>query len=179
MTDPRPVPIILPYKGKSPTLAEGAYISPGCCVIGDVTLGVDANVWFGSVIRGDDEPIVIGARTNVQDGCVIHVFGGRFRTTIGAEVTVGHGARLHGCTIEDRAMIGIGAVVLDGAVVETGAIVAAGAVVSPGKRVKAGEMWVGCPAKMLRATRPEETETILENARLYVARAKQFRAEGM
>lgn len=171
-------PIILPYRGKSPKFGTGAYAAPGVCLIGDVTLGDQANVWFGSVIRGDDEPIVIGARTNIQDGCVIHVFGGKFATTIGADVTVGHGARLHGCTIEDLAMIGIGAVVLDGAVIETGAIVAAGAVVAPGKRVKRGEMWAGCPAKLARAVRPEEMETIIENARHYVERAAEFRASG-
>jgi gamma-carbonic anhydrase len=147
---------VLPFKGIWPTIGANVFIAPNAFVVGQVTIGDDASLWFNVVVRGDDHWVRIGARTNVQDGTIIHVFKDAHPTDIGSDVTIGHGAILHGCTIADRAMVGIGAIVLDGAVIESDAIVAAGAVVSPGKRVKAGEMWAGCPAKPMRAVRPEE-----------------------
>ena len=145
---------ILTYQGKTPIVPDTAFIAPGAWVIGDVTLDEEVSIWFGCVLRGDDNAIRIGRRTNVQDGTVIHVTEVHHPTIIGARVTIGHGARLHGCNLEDDCLIGIGSVVLDGAVVESRAIVAAGAVVPPGKRVPAGQLWTGNPARYLRDVRP-------------------------
>jgi len=158
---------VLPFKGIWPTVGANVFIAPNAFVIGQVTIGDDANLWFNVVVRGDDHWIRIGARTNVQDGTIIHVFKDAHPTDIGSDVTIGHGAILHGCTIADRAMVGIGAIVLDGALVESDAMVAAGAVVSPGKRVKAGELWAGCPAKPVRAVRPEELAFMRANVPNY------------
>ena len=167
---------VLPYRGVWPTLGANVFLAPSCYVIGQVTIADDANLWFNVVVRGDDNWIRIGARTNVQDGTIIHVFQDLFPTSIGADVTIGHSAGLHGCTIEDRAMVGIGAIVLDGAVVEQDAIVAAGAVVSPGKRVKRGEMWAGCPAKLVREVKPEEREFMKVNVPNYCDLAGEYLA---
>jgi len=112
-----PSPLILPFDGKRPILAPGAWIAPGAVVLGDVEIGEDSSVWFGSVVRGDIHSIRIGARTNLQDHCVVHVTRGRFSTTIGDEVTVGHRGTVHGCVVHDGALVGIGATVLDGAVI--------------------------------------------------------------
>ncbi|MGB0694497.1 MAG: gamma carbonic anhydrase family protein [Rhodospirillaceae bacterium] len=142
--------LIGPFGDKSPQIDETAWVAPGAVVIGDVTIGPGTSIWFGVAIRGDDHFVKIGARTNVQDGTVIHVTLETNPTIIGDEVTIGHGARLHGCTLEDGCLVGIGAVVLDGAVIEKGAMVAAGALVTPGRRVPAGELWGGSPARKLR-----------------------------
>jgi carbonic anhydrase/acetyltransferase-like protein (isoleucine patch superfamily) len=158
---------LLPYRGVWPTIGANVFIAPNAFVIGQVTIGDDANLWFNVVVRGDDHWIRIGARTNVQDGTIIHVFKDAHPTDIGSDVTIGHGAILHGCTIADRAMVGIGAIVLDGARVESDAMVAAGAVVPPGKRVNSGELWAGCPAKMVRAVRPEELTFMRDNVPSY------------
>jgi carbonic anhydrase/acetyltransferase-like protein (isoleucine patch superfamily) len=167
---------VLPYRGVWPTLGADVFLAPNCFVIGQVTIAEKANLWFNVVVRGDDNWIRIGARTNVQDGTIIHVFKDLFPTTIGADVTIGHGAVLHGCTIEDGAMVGIGAIVLDGALVEQDAIVAAGAVVSPGKRVKRGELWAGCPAKLVRPLKPEEREFMKVNVPNYCELAGEYLA---
>jgi len=167
---------LLPYRGVWPTIGPDVFLAPSCFVIGQVTIAERANLWFNVVVRGDDNWIRIGARTNIQDGTIIHVFKDLFPTTIGADVTIGHGAVLHGCTIEDGAMVGIGAIVLDGALVEREAIVAAGAVVSPGKRVKQGEMWAGCPAKLVRELKPEERAFMRVNVPNYCELAGEYLA---
>ena len=171
-----PARTILSYKDASPRLGEGVFIAPNAVVIGRVELGDRASVWFNCVIRGDGNYIRIGAETNVQDGTIIHIATDLYPTIIGERVTIGHGAIIHACTIEDDTMIGIGAIVLDGAVVERGAIVAAGAVVSPGKRVRSGEMWSGCPARLQRSVKPTETEFIARNAKEYCELAAAYRA---
>ena len=168
--------VILPYKGVLPQFGTDVFIAPNAVVIGLVELGDRANVWFNCLIRGDGNYIQIGSETSVQDGTIIHIATDRFPTIIGQRVTIGHGAVIHACTVEDDSMIGIGAIVLDGAVVERGAIVAAGAVVSPGRRVPAREMWAGCPAKFQRAVKPSETEFIARNARNYCETAATYRA---
>jgi carbonic anhydrase/acetyltransferase-like protein (isoleucine patch superfamily) len=173
---PASAPVILPHHGITPTLGEKVFIAPGAIVIGDVAIGARASVWFGCVVRGDDNYIRIGDDTNIQDGTIIHISKDMHPTVVGSRVTVGHGAILHGCTVEDDAMIGIGATVLDGAVVCRGAVVAAGAVVSPGKRVGPGEMWAGVPAKLQRAVKPEETAFIARNAPHYHALAMSYLA---
>jgi gamma-carbonic anhydrase len=167
--------LILPYKGAVPSFGADVFVAPNAVVIGNVTVGDRASIWFNCLVRGDGNYIRIGPETNIQDGTIIHIATSTHPTIIGARVTVGHGAIIHACTIEDDTMIGIGAIVLDGAVVERGAVVAAGAVVSPGKRVKSGEMWAGCPAKFQRAVKTAETEFIARNAKNYCETAATYR----
>lgn len=155
----------------SPQIADTAFVAPGAVVIGDVTVGDGASIWYGCVLRGDEEAIEIGAMTNIQDGSIIHSTNGDGPTLIGAGVTIGHRAVLHGCRVHDGAMIGIGAIVLDGAVVERGAIVAAGAVVTPRTIVAAGQLWSGCPARPLRATKPSEQAFVASNPEHYRSQA--------
>ncbi|MBP2229001.1 carbonic anhydrase/acetyltransferase-like protein (isoleucine patch superfamily) [Azospirillum agricola] len=170
-----PGAIIQPFKGILPRIAPDAYIAPGAVVVGDVTIGAEASVWFGCVLRGDDNPITVGPRTNIQDGTIIHVMLNEHPTVIGADVILGHGVRLHGCTLADRCLIGIGAIVLDGAVVESDAMVAAGAVVTPRKRVGRGQLWAGSPAKMLREVTPAEIEFMAFDVRHYAGLARTYR----
>lgn len=167
--------LILPFKGTAPTIADDCFIAPNATVIGDTIIGAGTSVWFGCVIRGDVHEIRIGERTNIQDGTIIHVTGGKLGTYIGSDITIGHGAVLHACTLEDGCFVGMGAMVLDGAVVESGAMVAAGAVVTPGKRVKAGELWAGNPAKMMRPLKPEEIAFFPVSADKYKTLADTYR----
>ena len=131
-----------------PSLPPSAWIADTATVRGDVTLGEDVSVWFGAVLRGDEAPITVGDRTNIQDGAVLHVSAG-FPCVVGCEVTIGHGAVVHGCTVEDGALIGIRATVLDGAVIGEGAVVGAGAVVPPGMHLPPGMLALGVPAKVV------------------------------
>ena len=163
-TDP---PLILVHHGVAPKFGDKVWVAPGAVVTGDVVLGDRASIWFGCIVRGDDNYIRVGDDTNVQDGTIIHIAKDTHPTIVGARVTVGHGAILHGCVVEDDAMIGIGATVLDGAVVGRGAVVAAGAMVPPGKRVGPGEMWAGVPAKLQRPVKEAETAFIARNAGHY------------
>jgi carbonic anhydrase/acetyltransferase-like protein (isoleucine patch superfamily) len=139
------------YMGLRPAIGRNVYLAPTAVVIGDVTLGEGSSVWFGTVVRGDVMPIVIGARTNLQDGSVIHVTGGQTSTTVGDDVTVGHMVLLHGCTVGNRVLVGMGSVVLDGAVIEDDAVVGAGSLVTPGTRIPSGSLAMGRPAKVVRA----------------------------
>ena len=166
-----------PFRGLHPTVGERVFLAPGAQVTGDVTLGDDVSFWFHTVARGDVNWIRIGARSNIQDGSVLHVTHETHPLKIGAGVVVGHAAVLHGCTIEDGALIGIGARVLDGAVVETGAQVGAGAVVTPGQRVPAGHLALGLPAKVVRPLSPEESEAIGRITARYVRLKERYRAE--
>jgi len=156
------VSLVLPYRNHSPIIAPDAFIAQNATVIGDVEIGARANLWFGVIVRGDVNRIRIGSRTNVQDGTMVHCtgMGGDFPTLIGDDVTIGHMVVLHGCTLEDKCMIGIKAVVMDGVVVESGAMVAAGALVTPGKRVRKGELWAGSPARKLRELGPDDLRMI-------------------
>ncbi|MBU6234740.1 MAG: gamma carbonic anhydrase family protein [Alphaproteobacteria bacterium] len=142
--------MILPYKGVTPTIHETAYVAANAAVIGDVVIGANSGIWYGCTVRGDVNIIRIGSGTNIQDGTVIHVATHGRGTHIGNDVTVGHMALLHDCTIEDGAYIGMQACVMDGAVVEKRAFVAAGALVTPAKRVPSGQLWAGRPAKYVR-----------------------------
>jgi carbonic anhydrase/acetyltransferase-like protein (isoleucine patch superfamily) len=168
---------ILPYQGTLPTIHADAFIAPTAVVIGDVVIGAGSGVWFNCVIRGDVHEIRIGERTNIQDGTIVHVTSGKFGTYIGSDITIGHGAILHACTLEDGCFIGMGATILDGAVVETGAMVAAGAVVTPGKRVGKGELWAGNPAKMLRPLSEQDMAFFPKSAANYAALAERYRTE--
>ncbi|MDN7013527.1 gamma carbonic anhydrase family protein [Methanoculleus sp. FWC-SCC3] len=150
------------------------FIAENATVIGDVSLGDDVSVWFGAVVRGDRDTITVGAGSNIQDNAVVHTTPD-FPATIGAEVSVGHAAILHGCTIRDRVLVGMGAVVLNGAVVGEGSIIGAGAVVTEGKDIPSNSLILGVPGKVVRETTPEQQESILHNAQEYVKLAGRYR----
>ena len=147
---------VLPFRGVVPTLADDVYVADSATVIGDVRIGEGTGIWFGCVLRGDVNEIRIGARTNLQDGTIVHVSSHGQGTYVGDEVCVGHMALLHACTVESNAFVGMRACVMDDVVVEAGAMVAAGALVTPGKRVRAGELWAGSPAKCVRDVTEDE-----------------------
>lgn len=166
-----PQAIIRPFGDVWPRIDDSAFIAPGAVVVGDVTIGAESSIWYGCVLRGDDHAIRVGARTNIQDGTVIHVFNdGRTQhaTELGDGVIIGHAAKLHGCKLEDGCLIGIGAIVLDDARVESQALVAAGALVAPGKVVAAGQLWAGNPARYKRDLTEEERGFLGWNAAHYV-----------
>ena len=162
------------FEDKSPRIAESAYIDPAAVVIGDVVIGADSSIWPGTVLRGDEQAIRIGERTNLQDGTVVHVTHdgpytpGGFPTLIGSRVTVGHRAVIHACTIENDCLIGMNAVILDGAVVRSNTIVAAGSVVGPGKELEGGYLWLGSPARRIRPLSPEEQASLRYSGDHYV-----------
>jgi len=171
------------FQNHTPHLGERAFVDASAVVLGDVELGADSSVWPLTVIRGDMHRIRIGARTSVQDGSVIHVSHagphakrGGFPTLIGSDVTIGHKAVIHACTIEDAALIGMGALVLDGAVIGKHAFVAAGAVVSPGKVVGEGELWVGNPARCVRRLDDAQIEGLYYSAAHYVRLKDEYLA---
>jgi carbonic anhydrase/acetyltransferase-like protein (isoleucine patch superfamily) len=159
---------------KKPEVGPGAFVAPTASLVGDVRLGAHASVFYGAVLRGDAGAVTVGERSNIQDGCVIRTGAGGLGerdadARIGARVTVGHQAVLHGCTVEDEALVGMGATLLAGSTVERGAMVAAGAVLAPGACVPAGEIWGGNPARLLRALKPNEAAFLAESAEHYVA----------
>jgi carbonic anhydrase/acetyltransferase-like protein (isoleucine patch superfamily) len=158
----------------APLLGRGVFLAPNATVIGDVHLGDESSVWFGAVIRGDVFPIRFGARTNVQDGSVVHVTGGQAATTVGDDVTIGHMVLLHGCTVGHRCLIGMGSVILDGAEIGDDCLVAAGSLVPPRMKIPARSMVVGRPAKRLREVNDADLTMIREGARLYVEYARTF-----
>ncbi len=141
---------VYPFGDLTPKIDPDAWVAPGAQVIGDVVMGADSSVWYNAVVRGDIMPIAIGARSNIQDGTVIHVTGGRAATSIGEDVLVGHLAMLHGCTLMDRSFVGLGAIVMDGCVIEEEGMLGAGALLSPGKRIGRRELWLGRPARRVR-----------------------------
>ena len=163
------------FQGLSPVLGQRVYVDQAATVIGDVVLGDDVSIWPGTVLRGDVNSIRVGARSNIQDGSIIHVthdgpYGqaGGFATIIGADVTIGHGAIVHACVIEDTCLVGMGSIILDGAVVKTNGFVGAGAVVPPGKTVGSGELWLGNPARCVRRLSSEEIKQLYYSAQHYV-----------
>lgn len=166
--------MIRPLDGKTPRLGRGVFLAEICAVIGDVELGDDASIWFGTVVRGDVMPIRIGARTNVQDNTVVHVTAGRFGTVIGNDCTIGHGAIVHACTIEDHCLIGMGSIILDGARIGTGSLVGAGALVTPGTDIPPGSLVLGSPAKVKRPVTASERAQIEDGARHYVELARRY-----
>jgi carbonic anhydrase/acetyltransferase-like protein (isoleucine patch superfamily) len=166
------------FGGVSPRIDPSVFLATGCVVVGDVELGVGASIWFGAVVRGDVNSVHIGARTNIQDQAVVHVTGGSHPTWIGEDVTVGHQAVLHGCTVKDRCLIGIGAIVLDGAVVGEEAIVGAGALVPPGMVVPPRSLVMGSPARVKRTLTDVDVEGLRSSARRYVDCAARYRTEG-
>ena len=167
--------MIKPFRDKLPDIHPGAYVEESAQIIGDVTVGEASSIWFNAVVRGDVHYIRIGARTNIQDSCVLHVTKDTHPLIIGDDVTVGHNVTLHGCTVRDRCLIGMGAVILDGAEVGEESIVAAGALVKEGMKVEPRTLVVGVPARMARSLTDDEVERIKRSARNYIAYSNDYR----
>jgi carbonic anhydrase/acetyltransferase-like protein (isoleucine patch superfamily) len=165
---------VYPYRGVWPTVAEDAFIAPTAVLIGDVTVESGANVWFGAAIRGDVAPIHIGARSNVQDNCVLHADEG-VPCEIGADCTLGHSAVVHGARIADHVLVGMRAIVLNGAEVGAECILAAGTVIPEGKRIESGQLVMGVPGKVVRPITEAERERIYDGSRHYAERAQEYR----
>lgn len=162
------------YLGHQPDIADSAWVDDSAVVTGQVALAEDVSVWPLVSVRGDIGTITIGARSNIQDGSTLHITHdsdyapGGFNLSIGVDVTVGHNVILHGCTIEDECLIGMGSIVLDGAIVQKGALIGAGSVVSPGKIIEGGYLWLGSPAKKIRELNEQEKSFFLYSAKHYV-----------
>lgn len=167
--------MIYPFKGVYPKIHESVFLTDDVIIIGDVTIEEDSSVWFGSIVRGDIHSIYIGARTNIQDNCSLHVTWDKFNLTIGADVTIGHGAILHGCAIEDGCLIGMGAKILDGAVIGKESLVAAGALVTQKFTVPEGSLVAGMPAKVIRSLSEKEREYGKKSAQNYQQYIAQYR----
>ena len=171
------------YNGILPSLGQGVYVDPAAVVIGDVELAEDSSIWPCAVVRGDVHQIRIGARSNIQDGAVLHVTHdgdytpGGSPLLIGADVTVGHGAVIHACSIEEACLIGMNATVLDGALIRKHSMVGAGAMVSPGKIVGEGELWLGNPARFVRKLSDVEIEKLHYSAHHYVRLKNRYLAQ--
>ena len=167
---------ILPYKGVWPRIASTAFIAPTAVIVGDVEIGEEASVWFGAVLRGDNEPISIGERSNIQDLCVIHTDMG-YPATIGQDCTIGHRAILHGCTVGDGSLVGMGAILLNGAVIGRGCLIGAGALVPENKVIPDNSLVIGAPGKVVRSLDAAAADRLIESAANYVATWKRFAAE--
>lgn len=172
---------LIPFGGHAPQVDGSAFIAPGARLIGDVEVGPEASIWYNCVLRGDVNRIQIGARTNIQDGAVLHVDSpkaGReagHPTLIGEEVLIGHLAMVHGCMLHDRAFVGLGAIVMDGCEVESDAMLAAGAMLTPGRRIPSGQLWAGRPAKYVRDLSDADMAGMRAGVAHYVALAKAHR----
>jgi carbonic anhydrase/acetyltransferase-like protein (isoleucine patch superfamily) len=165
---------LLPHGDALPEVAPSAWVAPGAYVVGAVHLKEESSVWYGAVLRGDTEPIRIGARTNIQDGCVLHADPG-YPAIVGDDCVIGHNAIVHGCEIENGCLVGMGATILNGAKIGEGSIVAAGALVPEGKEFPAKSLVVGIPAKRVKDVSEEQTEDIARGVRTYVERAASHR----
>jgi carbonic anhydrase/acetyltransferase-like protein (isoleucine patch superfamily) len=167
---------VISFNGITPSLHASVFLAEGSRIVGDVAIGEESSVWFNAVVRGDVHWVRIGRRSNVQDGAMLHVTHNRFPLTIGDEVTIGHAAVLHGCTIEDRCLIGMGAIVLDGAQVRRGSMIAAGALVREGFEVPVGMLVAGVPAKVKRPLTSEESAYLAQSAENYVRYVSMYRS---
>jgi len=165
------MPVILPVKGVYPQIPESCFIAPNATVVGDVVMGADCSIWFNAVVRGDVNSITMGNKVNVQDGAVIHCTYQKTKTVIGNNVSIGHNALVHGCTVADNVLIGMGAIVMDNCMIGENTIIAAGAVVLEGTQVPAGCIFAGVPAKKVKDISPEllkgEVERIANNYLMY------------
>jgi len=167
--------MIYEFINKTPQFDDSVFVAPSADIIGDVELGPESSVWFNTTIRGDVNRIRIGSRTNIQDNCCIHVMNRTGPTLIGKEVTVGHNAMIHGCTIQDRVLIGIHATVLDKAVIPPDVIIAAGSLVPPHKELESGWLYMGSPVKKTRKLTGEEIESIIKHAENYVKYSRAYK----
>jgi carbonic anhydrase/acetyltransferase-like protein (isoleucine patch superfamily) len=169
---------LISFGGKTPLVDPTAFVAPGAQLIGDIEIGAEASIWYNCVLRGDVNRIRIGARTNIQDGSVIHVDSPKagdaegHQTIIGEDVLIGHLAMVHGCVLHDRAFVGLGSIVMDGCEIESDAMLAAGAMLTPGRRIPSGQLWAGRPARYVRDLRPEELAGQRQGVAHYVALAK-------
>jgi carbonic anhydrase/acetyltransferase-like protein (isoleucine patch superfamily) len=169
---------LIPFGGKAPLVDPSAFVASGAVLIGDVEIGPEASIWYNCVLRGDVNRIRIGARTNIQDGTVLHVDSPKpgspegLPTIIGEDVLIGHMAMVHGCILHDRAFVGLGAIVMDGCEIESGGMLAAGALLTPGRRIPAGQLWAGRPAKYVRDLAEAELAGQQTGVAHYVALAK-------
>ena len=171
--------MLITLNGVAPRVEASAYVQSSARLVGDVHIGPESSVWFFAVIRGDVEAVRIGARTNVQDNATIHVTGGRYGTVVGDDVTVGHNAVLHGCTVGARCLIGIGAIVLDHCVIGDDCMIGAGALLTPGTAVEPGQLVLGSPARAVRPLTEAERQELRASAARYVATAARYRADGI
>ncbi|MVZ97658.1 gamma carbonic anhydrase family protein [Sphingorhabdus sp. IMCC26285] len=182
MTLSRPDVSIISLNGKSPQIDDSAFIAPGCRIIGDVVIGPESSIWYNCVVRAEVNRIVIGARTNIQDGSVVHCDGPApgypdgFPTLIGDDVLVGHNVLLHGCILQDRAFVGLSATVMNGAVIEGDAMLAAGAMLTQGKRIETRQLWAGSPARFVRDLDDAAVMGMLMGVAHYVENAKAHAA---
>lgn len=167
---------ILTFDGITPIIAASAFVAPGSRIIGDVRIGEDSSIWYNCVLRGDVNAIRIGARTNIQDGTVVHVTTRLNATEIGDDVLIGHLAMIHGCKLHDRAFVGLGTIVMDGCEIEGDAMLAAGAMLTPGKRIPSGQLWSGRPARHVRDLTAEQIAGLRKGAEHYVETARAHRA---
>jgi carbonic anhydrase/acetyltransferase-like protein (isoleucine patch superfamily) len=168
--------LLRPYRGQLPVVHPTAYVDQSAQIIGDVEVGAESSVWMNVVIRGDVNRVRIGRRSNVQDGTIVHVMHGIHPTHVGDDVTIGHGAVVHGCTIQNRVLIGMGAILLNGAVIGEDAIVAAGSLVPEGMAVPARSLVMGSPAKVRRPLTDVEVASILEYAENYVRYRRDYQS---
>ncbi len=166
---------IVTYKGITPKIDPTVFLADGVHIIGDVEIGKDSSIWYNTVIRGDVNYIRIGERTNIQDNTVVHVTNKKFPTSIGSNVTIGHSAVIHACTINDYSLIGMGAVVLDDATVGPFALIAAGAVVTMGMVIPEGTLAAGIPAKVIRALTDDERKFLIQSAQNYIDYVATYR----
>lgn len=162
---------------KDPKISEKAFVAKNATVIGDVTVEDDANIWFGAAVRGDMDSIYIGKGSNVQDNAVVHVDKG-FPVRIGENVTIGHGAIVHGCTVGDNVLVGMGAIILNGAKIGDNCIIGAGATVTQNKEIPANSLLVGCPAKVIREVDGQGAESTRQNALRYIEEGKEYKKLG-
>jgi carbonic anhydrase/acetyltransferase-like protein (isoleucine patch superfamily) len=172
------MPTIRTFAGKRPSIARGVFLAETSALIGDVEIGEDSSIWYATTIRGDVMPVRIGARTSVQDGTVVHVTAGKFGASIGNDCTVGHGAIIHACVVEDFCLIGMGSIILDGARIGAGSLVGAGALVTPGTDIPPNSLVIGSPAKVKRPVNDKEREQITFGAAHYVELARAYLASG-
>jgi len=169
-----PQSTVIPYGDKTPDLGANVFVASGARLIGDLVIGEDSSIWFNTVVRADVHYIRIGARTNIQDNSTVHVTSGRYPCIIGNDVTVGHNALLHACTVEDFCLIGMGAIILDAAVIGRESLVGAGALVTSGKTFPPRSLIMGSPARVVRTLTDKEVEGLHESAANYVGTARSY-----
>ena len=173
-------PHIAAFLDHMPEINDHAFIAPTAAVVGSVRIGADSSIWYQVTVRGDNNYIIIGTGTNIQDNSCIHISSHEFPTIIGDRVSVGHSALVHACTLEDHSFVGMGAIVMDGAVIESDSMLAAGAMLTPGKRIPSGELWAGRPARKLRMLTPQDIADNRKIAGHYieVGRAHKYGTDG-
>jgi gamma-carbonic anhydrase len=169
--------IVKAVRGHAPKLGKNCFLADNAVVVGEVTMGDNCTVWFNAVVRGDVHSITIGNDTNIQDGAVIHCTYQKAKTVIGNNVSIAHNAIVHGCTVEDNVLIGMGAIIMDDAVIGSNSVIAAGAVILPGTKVESGSVYAGVPAKKVKEITDEMKAVILRTARNYPMYAEWFKQE--